>query len=99
MNNNKILITGAAGNLGSLLSKHLQNRPLHLLTHKKDVCEELKNCSNIKIFKADLAQKETLYSAMKPINQRFRYNRKSFILWRYNKNEKRFIAKIKIQNF
>jgi len=68
MNNNTILITGAAGNLGSLLAKHLQNRNLHLLTHKKEVQEELKNRSNIKIFKADLAQQETLYPALKGVD-------------------------------
>ena len=63
-----ILITGAAGNLGGLLSNHLQNRQLHLLTHKKEVANELKNRSNIKIFKADLMRKETLYSAMDGVN-------------------------------
>ena len=68
MNNPTILITGAAGNLGSLLSKYLQNRNLHLLTHKKDVAEELKNRPNIRLFKADLGQKETLYPAMKGVN-------------------------------
>lgn len=68
MPNNKILITGAAGNLGGLLSCHLQNRPLHLLTHKKEVAGELKGCSNIRIFKADLSQKETLYPAMKEVS-------------------------------
>ena len=66
--NNTILITGAAGNLGGLLANCLKDRNLHLLTHKKEVSEELKNCSNIKIFKADLAQKETLYSALKGVN-------------------------------
>ena len=63
-----ILITGAAGNLGSLLAKYLQDRSLHLLTHTKEVAEELKNRSNIRIFKADLKQKETLYPAMKGVN-------------------------------
>jgi len=68
MTNPTILITGAAGNLGGLLSKHLQDRNLHLLTHKKQVAEELKNRSNIRIFQSDLAQKETLYPAMKGVN-------------------------------
>jgi len=66
--NNTILITGAAGNLGGLLANFLKDRNLHLLTHKKEVAEELKNRSNIKIFKADLAKKETLYLAMKGVN-------------------------------
>ena len=68
MNNPTILITGAAGNLGGLLANCLQDRNLHLLIHKKEVAEELKNCSNIKIFRANLEKKETLYPAMKGIN-------------------------------
>jgi len=67
MNNPIILITGAAGNLGGLLSNYLQDRNLHLLTHKKEVAKELQNRTNIRVFNADLAQKETLYSAMKGI--------------------------------
>lgn len=63
-----ILITGAAGNLGGLLANHLNNRNLNLLTHKKEVGEKLKNRSNIKIFKADLAEKETLYPAMQGVH-------------------------------
>ena len=68
MNNPTILITGAAGNLGGLLATYLQDRNLHLLTHKKDVTENLKNRDNIHIFKADLAKKETLYPAMKGVD-------------------------------
>jgi len=68
MMNNTILITGAAGNLGGLLANFLKDRNLHLLTHKKEVSEELKNRSNIKIFKADLKKQETLYPAMKGVN-------------------------------
>ena len=68
MNTHTILITGAAGNLGGLLATYLQGRNLHLLTHKKDVTDNLKNRDNIHIFKGDLAQKETLYSAMKGVN-------------------------------
>ncbi|MCL1932448.1 MAG: NAD(P)-dependent oxidoreductase [Candidatus Azobacteroides sp.] len=68
INSPTVLITGAAGNLGGLLANYLQDGNLHLLTHKKEVADELKNRLNIKIFKADLAQKETLYPAMKGIN-------------------------------
>ena len=68
MNNPTILITGAAGNLGGLLATYLQDRNLHLLTHKKDVTENLKNRDNILVFKADLAKKETLYPAMKGVD-------------------------------
>ncbi|MFA6875137.1 MAG: NAD-dependent epimerase/dehydratase family protein [Parabacteroides sp.] len=68
MSNPIILITGAAGNLGGLLASHLKGRNLHLLTHKKEVAEEVKNSSNSKIFKADLADKETLYPALKGVS-------------------------------
>ena len=68
MNNSTILITGAAGNLGGLLANSLQNRNLHLLTHKTEVAENLKNRPNVKLFKADLAQKETLHVAMKGVH-------------------------------
>ena len=68
MNNPTILITGAAGNLGGLLANYIQERNLHLLTHNKEVAEDLRNRPNIKIFRADLAQKETLYPAMKGVD-------------------------------
>ena len=66
----KILITGAAGNLGGLLAEYLIDSDLHLnlLTHKKDVSSKLKSSSNISVFKADLAKKETLYSAIKNVD-------------------------------
>lgn len=68
MNNSEILITGAAGNLGSLLAKTLKDRNLHLLIHNKEVDEELRNRPNIKIFQADLEKKESLYPALKDVN-------------------------------
>lgn len=67
----KILITGAAGNLGGLLAKHLSNDSqilLHLMMHKKNICEELRNKTNIQIFKADLAQPETLIPVVKDVD-------------------------------
>ena len=62
-----ILITGAAGNLGGLLAEHLKTEKsnLNLLTHKKDVNEDLKNRDNIKIFKADLSDKNSLDESLK----------------------------------
>lgn len=61
----KIAITGAAGNLGSLLAHGLKESAvqLNLLIHHKDVDDELKNRDNISIHKVDLANVETLKEA------------------------------------
>ncbi|MDR1757093.1 MAG: NAD-dependent epimerase/dehydratase family protein [Culturomica sp.] len=67
MYHSTILITGAAGNLGGLLACSLKDRNLHLLTHKREVAGELKDRSNIRLFKADLGKKETLYPALKGV--------------------------------
>ncbi len=63
----KVLITGAAGNLGGLLSDYLkdnENLELNLMIHKKDVPEQLRTHPRVKVFKADLSKKETLYPAL-----------------------------------
>jgi nucleoside-diphosphate-sugar epimerase len=60
----RILITGAAGNLGSLLARHLaEEEPdinLNLMIHRKNADEYFHNKPNIRIFKADLADCYTL---------------------------------------
>jgi nucleoside-diphosphate-sugar epimerase len=66
--NKTILITGAAGNLGGLLAQQLKDRNLHLLTHKHEVVKELQNRNNISVFKADLAQKDTLRAVLKGVD-------------------------------
>lgn len=65
-----VAITGAAGNLGSLLAPNMQllDIKLNLLIHNKDVNLELKNKENIKIFRTDLADKETLAPALKDVD-------------------------------
>lgn len=68
MNPRKILITGAAGNLGGLLAGHLGDRDLHLMIHRKEIADTLKNRPNIRVFKADLAHKETLYAALEGVD-------------------------------
>lgn len=65
---NNILITGAAGNLGSHLARHLinQNRaapiPQHLklLIHRRDLPQDIAQEPNVTVHKADLAKPETL---------------------------------------
>jgi nucleoside-diphosphate-sugar epimerase len=66
-----ILITGAAGNLGSILANHISELPdiyLHLLYHKKAIPTDLLCKPNISVFKADLAEKESLFDALENIN-------------------------------
>ena len=67
----RILITGAAGNLGNLLAQHLKDNiafELNLLIHKKDIAENLKSSPNIHIFKADLADKHSLTDSLQGVD-------------------------------
>lgn len=63
---NKVLITGAAGNLGSLLSEYLldSDLSLNLMTHRKAVKTVLSESENTQVFKADLEVPETLKSCL-----------------------------------
>jgi nucleoside-diphosphate-sugar epimerase len=59
----KILVTGAAGNLGNLLARHLAEEPgisLNLMIHRKNADEYFNNKPNIKVFRADLANRNTI---------------------------------------
>lgn len=66
----KILITGAAGNLGGLLAENLKNKSveLNLMVHNNDVSQSLKRLSNVKIFEADLAEQNTLTDALRGVD-------------------------------
>ena len=57
-----ILITGAAGNLGSLLARHLvpKGHNLRLMYHRKPLPADLASLPNVLPVQADLAQPETL---------------------------------------
>jgi nucleoside-diphosphate-sugar epimerase len=62
-----VLITGAAGNLGSLLADHLvenTSHALHLMIHKKDVKPEMRQNERVRVFQADLADSDTLHPAL-----------------------------------
>ncbi len=67
---NKILITGAAGNLGGLLANYLKDSNLHLnlMIHKRDVSSSLERLSNVSVYKADLANKESLTPALRDVD-------------------------------
>jgi len=61
-----ILITGAAGNLGSLLARHLVpgGHKLRLMYHRKPLSPDLASASNVLPIQADLAKPETLFPAV-----------------------------------
>ncbi len=58
----KILITGAAGNLGSFLARQLlpSTHELHLLIHRRELPFDAASHTNVSVFKADLADPGTL---------------------------------------
>jgi nucleoside-diphosphate-sugar epimerase len=61
-----ILITGAAGNLGSLLARHLlpSGHELRLMYHRTPLPVDLLTASNVRAVKADLADPSTLPAAV-----------------------------------
>jgi len=65
-----VLITGAAGNLGSLLSRHLVGSALHLrlMYHRKPLADDLLQSTNVSSVQADLAQPETLAPAVEGVD-------------------------------
>jgi len=63
----RILITGAGGNLGSLLARHLLAQPggvLRLMVFRRDIPANLKVAGRIEIIRADLAKRESLTAAV-----------------------------------
>ncbi|MBI2348632.1 MAG: NAD(P)-dependent oxidoreductase, partial [Deltaproteobacteria bacterium] len=65
-----ILITGAAGNLGSLLARHLilTGHNLRLMYHRKSLPSDLASAPNVVSIQADLARPETLSPAVAGVN-------------------------------
>jgi nucleoside-diphosphate-sugar epimerase len=57
-----ILITGAAGNLGSVLSRHLVpgGHRLRLMIHRRALPDDLERAPNVRAVRADLADPRTL---------------------------------------
>lgn len=64
----RVLITGAAGNLGCLVSKFIKaNHPdinLILMQHQKEVPPDIKNQPGIQVRQADLSNRVTLYDCL-----------------------------------
>jgi len=65
-----VAITGAAGNLGSLLVYGMKDLDinLHLMIHRKDLDEELKQQKTVKVFSVDLADPDTLTDALTDVD-------------------------------
>jgi len=66
----KVLITGAAGNLGGLLANYLKDDDLHLnlMYHKKEISKEISEKANISKYKVDLNNKATLRECMQGVD-------------------------------
>jgi nucleoside-diphosphate-sugar epimerase len=65
----RILITGASGNLGSRLARHMadQRIPLRLMVHRAPVPEDIRARPGIEVVPADLGRAETLPPAVRDI--------------------------------
>lgn len=59
-----VLITGAAGNLGSALSRHLLAGPhrLKLMAHRQRLSPDIAGHANTSVYQADLGRVESLYA-------------------------------------
>ncbi|MGD8731327.1 MAG: NAD-dependent epimerase/dehydratase family protein [Anaerolineales bacterium] len=66
----KILITGAAGNLGTFLSHHLHHSDHHLnlMVHQTPISEKLSTAENMTVIHADLGEPETLPAALHEVD-------------------------------
>lgn len=66
----KILITGAAGNLGSILAGHLlpSSHDLHLLIHHTELPFQAGSYPNVTVFKGDLGEPKSLYAACQDVD-------------------------------
>jgi nucleoside-diphosphate-sugar epimerase len=67
----KILVTGAAGNLGSLLARYLLSQEtgqLRLMVFRRDVPVDLKIAGRTEIIRADLLERKSLAAAVKDID-------------------------------
>jgi nucleoside-diphosphate-sugar epimerase len=65
-----VLITGAAGNLGGMLARHLapSGLGLRLMWHRRPLAAELLACSNVAAVQADLSDPATLGPALSGVD-------------------------------
>jgi len=66
----RILITGAAGNLGTFLAQGLVSTPhqLRLLIHRREPSFAITGCPNVSVCRADLGRPETLVGVCSDID-------------------------------
>ncbi len=66
----RILITGAAGNLGSILASHLlpSSHQLHLLIHQTPLPFRTDGHSNVTVYQGDLGKPDTLLNACRNVD-------------------------------
>jgi nucleoside-diphosphate-sugar epimerase len=66
----KILITGAAGNLGSFLARYMgaSGHELNLLAHRKPVPGDVARIPNARVFRGDLARPGTLAEPLRGVD-------------------------------
>jgi nucleoside-diphosphate-sugar epimerase len=66
----RTLITGAAGNLGSLLARHLvsSGHDLRLMVHRTPLQDDLQKAQNVTTVRADLSRPETLEGAVEGVD-------------------------------
>ena len=66
----KILITGAAGNLGSFLAKYLLGAPheLRLMIHRRELSYDVAGFPNARVYRADLGEARSLDEPCKDVN-------------------------------
>ncbi len=66
----KILITGAAGNLGSFLARRLLGSPyqLNLMIHRRPLPFAVAGAEGVRVFRADLSRPETLLAPLAGVN-------------------------------
>jgi nucleoside-diphosphate-sugar epimerase len=68
---NKVCITGAAGNLGSLTALYLLQHTglnLNLMIHKKPLLKELEISDRVEVHRCDLNEKSTLFSSLRDVD-------------------------------
>ncbi len=65
-----VLITGAAGNMGTMLARHLVNRVprLRLMYHRTPLPEDLAGSPNVEACRADLGDPQTIPAAVRDVD-------------------------------